>query len=175
MKKGKFFCKLLGMAFATFMIFSGTVVNNCTYAFPTKTIVENAFKNELYRCEFKPEEMVVIGSFNIKTYDDFLIKISEQRKKEEKIGSFIEKHKENPESLDSAYFLLFLRLISNRCEELKRDALTQNIIIKIAHDRSTEEGRSDKILADEFDKLFGMNLKFILTYYSPRTLKNLCS
>ncbi len=45
----------------------------------------------------------------------------------------------------------------------------------IMHNRGTEEGRWDKVLADKFDELFGTNFKFILTYYSPRTLKNLCS
>lgn len=120
MKKGKFFCKLLGMAFATFTAFSGLLVNNCTYAFSTKTIVENLLKNELCKnkrrkdkpdaeeeYKFSDEEYEFVNeNLGIKSYEDFLEKIL----KEPYVESFVDKYRGDEEKLDSVYFLFFCGL-----------------------------------------------------------------
>lgn len=185
MKKGKFFCKLLGMAFATFTAFSGLLVNNCTYAFPTKTIIENLLKNELCKnkrrkdkpdaeeeYKFSDEEYEFVNeNLGIKSYDELLKRISEDCY----ANLFVREHSKTEEELDSAYFLLFLRLISYTCEELREGALSRKLIIKIIHCRSIAENRSDKYLAKCFDNFFGTNFKILLTCCSSRTLRNLRS
>lgn len=171
MKKGKFFCKLLGMAFATFTAFSGLLVNNCTYAFPANTIIENALKNKPYSYEFNPEEIWVMENLGIKRYEDFLEKIL----KEPYVESFVDKYRGDEEKLDSVYFLFFLRFVSSRCAKLGKGNLVEDVIRKMIFDRTTVENRSDKYLAKCFDNFFGTNFKILLTCCSSRTLRNLRS